>query len=119
MRGEEVEKRAGQRITEEHVADFLGMAVADPRALGQTADLFQRAGDSAGVARELDRRGVGQELALAADRAFDQVAEEHTDVAEDQHDQAKQKDTGRAARLLRVARGSGARETHGIEADHR
>ena len=95
------------------------MAVADPRALGQTADLFQRAGDSAGVARELDRRGVGQELALAADRAFDQVAEEHTDVAEDQHHDAEYKYAGRAARLFRVARRGGARDTHREVADHR
>ena len=67
MRGEEIEEGAGEGVAEEHVADFLGVGVADPRALGQAADLLQRPGDSARIARELHRRGVGQELALPVD----------------------------------------------------
>ena len=67
VRGEEVEKRAGKGVAEEHVADFVGVAVANPRAIGQAADLLQRPGDPARVARELDGRGVGQELTLPDD----------------------------------------------------
>ena len=35
VRGEEIEERPGEGVAEEHVADFRGVGVADPRALGQ------------------------------------------------------------------------------------
>ena len=69
--GEEVEKAAGEGVAEEHVADFVGVGVADPRAFGQAADLLQCPGDSRRLAGELNRGGVGQELALPADGRLD------------------------------------------------
>ena len=48
----------------------------------EAADLAQRAADAVGVARELDRAGVGEEFALARDGGLDQPSEEHADVTE-------------------------------------
>ena len=49
---------------EEHVAGLLGPRLADGRAGGKRADLLECPGDAVGIARELHRRGVGQELTL-------------------------------------------------------
>ena len=104
VRGEEIEEAAGEGVAEEHVADFMGVAVAHPRAVGQTADLFQRPGDSTGVAGELHRRGIGQELPLAVDGGLDQVAQEHTQIAQHKHRQTDDQHQRGAVVSLRVAR---------------
>ena len=90
MGGKEVQQRAGEGVAEEHVADLLGVGVANPRALGQAADLLQRPGNPAGIAGKLDRRGVGQELPLPADGALDQFAQEDAQVAQYQERQAEE-----------------------------
>ena len=41
------------------------------------ADFLQRAGEPAGIARELHGRGVGQKFALTADGGLNQSAEEN------------------------------------------
>ena len=69
-------------VAEEQVARLLGLGGVDARPLGQGADLLEGAGDPVRIARELHGRRVGQELALAAHRGLDQVAEEDADIAQ-------------------------------------
>ena len=85
MRVHQVEERFAHAVAEEHVAGFLGVRRLKLRAEAQAADLLERAGQARRVARELHRRGVGEKLALAADRGLDEPAEEHADPAN--HDQ--------------------------------
>ena len=92
MRGEKVEKRPGESVAEEHVADFRGVGVANPRSLLQAADLLQRPGDSARIPRELHRRSVGQKLALTVDGGLDQLSEKDAQVAENHQHQADNED---------------------------
>ena len=56
----------------------------------QAANLLERAGQAGRVARELHRRGVGEELALAADGGLDEAAEEDADPANQDQRQAEQ-----------------------------
>src|SRR5512137_1338760 len=69
----------------------------------EAADLAQRAADAVGVARELDRAGVGEELALARNGRLDQPSEEHADVTEDPQGDPGQRDHGDAAAVVTAA----------------
>src|ERR1700722_6349426 len=70
------------------MACLLSVRFVDAGAAG--ADFLQRVGQPARVARELDGGGVGEELALAADRAFDQLAEEGAGRADDNKSDANE-----------------------------
>src|ERR1017187_3166431 len=54
-----------------------------------TSNFLQRAGKSAGVAGELNGRGVGQKFALAADGGLNQAPEKNADAADDQQGNAE------------------------------
>src|SRR5262249_1007371 len=73
-----------QRVREAHVAHFADVGVIQVRALFESADLSERAGDAVRVARELDGAGIGQVLALPRHRGLDQVAEEGPRPPEDE-----------------------------------
>jgi hypothetical protein len=73
---------AGRGAAEEHVAGLRRVRALIAEPAGEAADLLERAGDAFRVARELHRRGVGQELALAAHGRLDQVAEERAEEAD-------------------------------------
>jgi hypothetical protein len=79
-------------LREEHVAQRLRLARSDQR--GPPGDDGERAGEPFGIARELHRRRIAEELALTCDAGLDQPAEEESDVADererepDQHDAA-------------------------------
>src|SRR5437773_4952423 len=85
------------------MAGLLRMGVVDPGARGQAADLLQGAGDRRGVARELHRGGVAQELALPGHRALDEPAEEDADAADGHEGQAEHGDLAAAALLAAAA----------------
>jgi hypothetical protein len=70
-----------QALAEQHVAHFLGVGVAELRTFRQAGELLQRAGEAARLPRELHRRGIREQLALAAQAGLDQAAEEHADVS--------------------------------------
>ena len=74
------------------LADLAGVGVADPRALGQAADLLQRSGNALGQARELHRRGVGQKFPLARYRALDEPAEKEAHAANRDQPQPEKQD---------------------------
>ena len=69
------------------MAGLLRVGIAYSRPFGEAADLFQSPSDTGRVARELDRRSVGEELPLARNGGLDEAGEEHPDVAD--HDQSK------------------------------
>ena len=71
----------------------------------EAADFFQRAGDAAGIARELHGRGVGQKFALAADGGLDEPAEKNADVADDQQRKAEKRQRILSAAASAAARG--------------
>ncbi len=89
--GGEHPKEMADGVAEEQVTRLLGLGAADAGTLGQRADLLERPGDPVRIARELDGRGIRQELALAAHRRLDQVAEEHPDIAQHVQRQADQR----------------------------
>ena len=63
----------------------------EARAEAVPADLLQRAGEAEWVAGELHGRGVGEELALAADGGLDEPAKEDADPANGQQQQSEQR----------------------------
>ena len=81
MGGKEHLHASAQPLAEEEVARLGSVRALEDRAALVAADLLERARDAFGIARELDRRRVSQELALSAHRGFDQVAEKRADVA--------------------------------------
>ncbi len=81
MGGEDLQEMA-DGVAEEQVAGLLGLGSTDARTLGECTDLLEGSGDPVRIARELHGRRVGQELALAAHRGLDQVAEEHPDITQ-------------------------------------
>ena len=85
------------------MAERLGAAVGDERAARPGADGRERARDALGVARELHRGGVGEELALARHRRLDQPAEEEAGVADDQQGGADEHDAAAAAAVVAAA----------------
>jgi len=87
VRGHESEERFAEAIAKKHMAEIGRMLGFQARAVAVTADFLERPGQSGGVARELDGRGVGQELALPADRGLDQAAKENADGTEQQQEQ--------------------------------
>ena len=112
VRVHQVEERFAHAIAEEHVAGFLGVGRLELRAVAQAADLLQRAGQARRVARELHRRGVGQELALAADGGLDEPAKEDADPANHYQRQPQQRQ-----RILVFAAAAARVEEHA--ANHR
>src|SRR5436305_2688021 len=64
----------------------------DGRTQRIAADFFQRAGDAAGIARELHGRRVGEKLALPRHGRLDQAAEEITDITEQEHSEPDRAD---------------------------
>ena len=60
-------------------------------ALGarHAGDLLQRGSEAKGVARELDRRGIGEVFTLTGDRRLDDLGEEDAARADNQHDEAR------------------------------
>ena len=77
-------------LAEEHVARLFGVGVFNARPLGQGTDLFQGTGNAVGIPRELHRRRVGQELALARHGRLDHVGEKNAHVADHVQRQADQ-----------------------------
>ena len=78
----------------------------------EAADFFQRAGDAAGIARELDGRGVGEKFALAADGGLDEPSEKNADVADEQ-----QHETENRQRILSAPAPAAARRLQENPAD--
>jgi len=52
-------------LAEEHMARFLGIHRGQSRFLFPSANPFESIGDAGGIACELDRGGIGEELPLA------------------------------------------------------
>ena len=75
-------------VGEEHVAGVFRARMGDERAAA--ADFFQRAGQCPGVARELNRGGVRQELPGAVHRALDQRREDPPNVPDHPQQRADQ-----------------------------
>ncbi len=90
MRFEQADERLTDAISEKHMRQFLAVCVAQTRAgFAEAADFFQRAGDAAGIPRELHGRGVGEKFALAADGGLNEASEKNADVADDQQREAE------------------------------
>ena len=82
-------------------------ACGDPTAppIAHAADLLQRAADAGGVARELNRRRIGEVFTLATHGALQQLAEERADVADDRHRERDERGSrARRRHCLPVAR---------------
>src|SRR5688572_16910667 len=91
MRGEP----AGQpdAITEQHVADFLGVtAMAELAALLDATNLLERTGKAGGLPGELHGGSIGEALARPAHASLDQAAEKQADVTNDHCDQGSDED---------------------------
>ncbi len=71
------------------MAEFGGVRGLQLRTGRVAADLLQGPADTVGVAGELHRRGIGQELPLATDRGLDQVAKKRPGITEHQQCQAE------------------------------
>jgi hypothetical protein len=84
------------------VGDFLGVDRNDARRVA--ADLLQSAGETFGLARELDRRRVGEPLALPRHAGFDEPREHYADAADDQQRNADRQRCGDAAAVAPPAR---------------
>ncbi len=80
--------------------DLRRLVSLEPRTERIAADLAQGAPDAAGIAGELDGRGVGEKLALARNGSLDDAAEEVADVTDDQHRQAEGENDDHAAAAL-------------------
>src|SRR5690606_4430916 len=72
MRGEQ--RGEARAAAKEHVAGLFGARV--PHGRTGVGDARESAGDALRIARELDGRGVGEELALARHAGLDQLAEQ-------------------------------------------
>ena len=88
MRGEEGIESGRDGPAEEHVARLGSMGIHHLGARLESADLLERAGYPRRIAGELDRRGVGEKLALAAHRGLDEIAHEGADEAHQHQDAA-------------------------------
>ena len=88
---------------EQHVADFLDLGIVDLRTIRQATDLLQRPGQPLGLARELNRRGIREELARPRHARLDPAPEEHADVADDHHRECDQENRHRALAVPRMA----------------
>ena len=87
---EQADERLADAVSKKHVRKFLGVRVAEARTrFAEAADFFQRAGDAAGIARELDGRSVGEKFALAADGGLDEPSKKNADVADNQQREAE------------------------------
>jgi hypothetical protein len=109
--GEERVEAAGQSAREEEVAGLRGIRAHQIGALLEAPDLLERARDALRVAGELDRRGVGEELALPAHRGLDHVAEEGAEEAD--HREADADRQHGEARVVAVAAATGEAGVHG------
>src|SRR5205807_5844249 len=69
-------------LAEVEVTGLLRTWSDQPGAAVETADLLQRSHEPGRVSSELDARRVGEQLALPANRGFDQPGEEHADRAD-------------------------------------
>src|SRR5690606_30185467 len=78
-----------EALGKKEVAELGGADRLDARPEGVSADLLQRTRDAGGIASELDRGGVGEELPLARNGRLDEPAEEIADVAQDHEDDAQ------------------------------
>jgi hypothetical protein len=88
---EQADERFADAVAEKHMRQLLGVRVAEARTrFAEAADFFQRAGNAARIARELDGRGVGEKLALAADGGLDETTEKNADVADDEQSKTEQ-----------------------------
>src|SRR5262245_29274480 len=60
------------------------------RTVRQTTDLLQGVGEADRISRELDRRSVGEELALSGNGSLDQTAEERACAAQSVNNRANE-----------------------------
>ncbi len=65
------------------MADLVGITAVDDSTFVVTADFYQGAADTIGIACVLYGRGVSQEFALPADCSLDQVAEKGATITDD------------------------------------
>ena len=79
--GQPAGEGAVQPLREEKVTEGSAVGMEHQGGIGVTGDLFQRSGQSLGVAGKLHRRGVGQCLPLPIHGRLEQFAKEHTAVA--------------------------------------
>src|ERR1035437_1411737 len=89
MRGHEAEQRIAEAVAKKHVAQVRRVFGFQFGTVTVTSNFLQRAGKSAGVAGELNGRGVGQKFALAADGGLNQAPEKNADAADDQQGNAE------------------------------
>jgi hypothetical protein len=91
-----------QSRREEHVRHLLGARRAELRACRETCDLQQRFLQPAGVARELDRGGIGEPLALAAHGGLEDAPGEQAERSE--HHEGERRDQDGPTALASTAR---------------
>src|ERR1035437_4595670 len=89
MRGHEVEQRIAEAVAKKHMAHIRRVGGFQFGTVTVTSDFLQRAGKSAGIARELNGRGVGQKFALAADGGLNQPPEKNANATDDQQGNAE------------------------------
>ena len=83
--GGKVDQRAFTAgISKKHMAGALGIGSGHPRSEGESADLFERPGNTIRVTRELYGRGICQIFALPGERGLDQTGEKKTDCTDNQ-----------------------------------
>ena len=77
---------------------------------GEPGDLAEGRGEAERVARELDRRGIGEILTLARDRGLDDLAEKDAPGADEQHHDAGEDHGQRDRRGILTPHGTGQAE---------
>ena len=69
-------ERTPEGLPKKEMARLRCIRTGQSRPFDETADSLQRARDALGIPGKLDRGGIGQELALPADRSLDPIAAE-------------------------------------------
>src|SRR5947209_5432108 len=90
--------------------DRRGMVRENRRPERVAADFFQRAGHAAGIARELNRRRVGEKLTLSRDGGLNQSPEKITDITEHQQPESHGTDSDDDAAGFATESDAAARE---------
>src|SRR4051812_208879 len=85
----EAKEPALQSISEKEVARLFRAIGLKFRPLGESADFFQRLGQTRGIASELDRGSVRQKFALPADSGLDEPAKQNANPADDDEGNAE------------------------------
>ena len=92
MRGPEAAEAGTESLRKKEVSDLRAFGGLQVGAEGVAADFFERAGNTARVAGELDGRGVGEKFALTRHGGLDEAAEEIARVADHHQGQARAED---------------------------